>query len=47
MFKAFLNSICTDIDNQNKTIREAIELNLCGLYNIHYRVMNFKNYGNP
>ncbi len=45
--RAFLNSVCTDIDLNDKKIREAIELNLGGKYNIHYEVLNFKNYGNP
>jgi DNA (cytosine-5)-methyltransferase 1 len=45
--RAFLSSICTDTDNKPKTIREAIELNLGGKYNIHYQVINFKDYGNP
>jgi len=45
--RSFLNSICTDIDGKEKKIREAIELNLGGTYNIHYQVINFKNYGNP
>lgn len=45
--RAFLNSFCTDIDGKEKKIREAIELNLGGRYNIHYQVINFKDYGNP
>lgn len=45
--RAFLNSICTDIDGNDKSIRESIELNLGGKYNIHYQVINFKDYGNP
>ncbi len=45
--RAFLNSVCTDIDGKEKKIREAIELNLGGKYNIHYQVINFKDYGNP
>lgn len=45
--RAFLNSLCTDADGKDKKIREAIELNLGGKYNIHYQVINFKNYGNP
>ena len=45
--RAFLSSICTDIDKNPKTIREAIETNLGGKYNIHYQVINFKDYGNP
>ncbi len=45
--RAFLNSVCTDIDGTNKTIKEAIEGNLAGMYNILYRVVNFKDYGCP
>ncbi len=45
--RAFLSSICTDVDRAPKTIREAIETNLGGKYNIHYQVINFKDYGNP
>ena len=44
---AFLKSICTDIDGLDKPIRDAIELDLAGNYNIAARVINFKNYGNP
>lgn len=45
--RAFLNSSCTDVDGKERKIREAIELNLGGRYNIHYQVINFKDYGNP
>ncbi|PIR96908.1 MAG: restriction endonuclease [Candidatus Doudnabacteria bacterium CG10_big_fil_rev_8_21_14_0_10_41_10] len=45
--RAFLNSVCTDVDGKERKIREAIELNLGGRYNIHYQVINFKDYGNP
>jgi DNA (cytosine-5)-methyltransferase 1 len=45
--RAFLSSTCTDTDTKQKLIREAIETNLGGKYNIHYQVVNFKDYGNP
>ncbi len=45
--RAFLSSLCTDTDKNQKKIREAIELNLGGKYNIHYQIINFKDYGNP
>ena len=45
--RAFLNSICTDIDGKDKAIRQAIESDLSGEYNILYRVINFKDYSNP
>lgn len=45
--KPFLRSVCTDVDGVNKSIGEAITQNLSGLYNIHSRVLNFKEYGSP
>lgn len=45
--RAFLSSICTDIDGVDKSIREAISFNLGGNYNILYKVVNFKDYGCP
>lgn len=45
--RAFLTSVCTDVDGQDKSIKEAIEVNLSGSYNILYQVVNFKDYGNP
>lgn len=45
--RAFLSTLCADIDGKQKKIREAIEVNLGGRYNIHYQVINFKDYGNP
>ncbi len=45
--RAFLSSICTDIDGADKPIKEAITLNLGGHYNILYKVVNFKDYGCP
>ena len=44
--RSFLATLCTDIDKKEKTIKDAIELNLGGKYNIHYQVINFKDYGN-
>ena len=45
--RAFLTSICTDIDNEDKPIGQAIDYNLSGYYNIHTQILNFKNYGSP
>lgn len=45
--RAFLTSVCTDIDGIDKPIKEAIDKNLAGQYNILYRVVNFKDYGCP
>jgi len=45
--RAFLTTTCTDIDGDDKPIKEAMESNLGGLYHISYQVLNFKNYGNP
>ncbi len=43
--RAFLNTICTDIDGVDKPIREAIKYNLGGQYNILSKIVNFKEYG--
>jgi len=43
--RAFLTTLCTDIDGKEKTIQKAIELNLGGHYNILFKVVNFKDYG--
>lgn len=45
--RAFLTSACTDGDDNVCSIREAIDNNLSGLYNILFKVVNFKDYGNP
>lgn len=45
--RAFLTSVCTDVDGNDKPIHEAIDMNLGGHYNILYRVVNFKDYGCP
>lgn len=42
---AFMKTICTDIDGDNKTIAEAIESSLGRSYSYTSRVINFKNYG--
>ncbi len=43
--KAFLNTVCTDLDGKNKKIEEAIRENLSEFYDIERKVLNFKNYG--
>ena len=43
--RAFLNTICTDIDGVDKPIGEAIKYNLGGQYNILSKIVNFKEYG--
>jgi DNA (cytosine-5)-methyltransferase 1 len=43
--RAFLQTRCTDIDGHEKTIEEAIKLNLGGQYNIQFSIINFKDYG--
>lgn len=43
--RAFLNTICTDTDNVDKPIKNSIELNLSGNYNILSKIINFKEYG--
>lgn len=45
--RAFLTSLCTDIDGKDKPIKLAIDYNLSGEYNIYFQVINFKDYGNP
>lgn len=45
--RAFLNTACTDIDGQIKTINESISINLSGKYNIVSKVINFKDIGVP
>lgn len=44
--RSFLTTVCTDTDGKDRSIRDAIEMNLGGKYNIHYQVLNFKDYGN-
>lgn len=45
--RSFLKTYCTDIDGKDKTIGEAIEVNLSGEYHIHSTIINFKDYGCP
>lgn len=45
--RAFIKTICTDIDGNDKEIGEAIKHNLEEKYNIFYKIINFKNYGVP
>lgn len=45
--RAFMNTICTDIDGQDKKISESIYHNLGNEYNIHHKIINFKDYGVP
>ena len=42
---AFMKTVCTDIDEKEKPISEAIENNLGEKYSYISRVINFKNYG--
>lgn len=43
--RAFLKTLCTDLDGVDKPIKQAIDLNLGGHYNILYKIVNFKDYG--
>jgi len=45
--RAFLNTACTDIDGEVKTINESISANLSGKYNIVSKIINFKDIGVP
>lgn len=42
---AFLNTLCTDIDGEEKRIEDAINSNLSSNYNIYSKIINFKEYG--
>lgn len=43
--RAFLKTICTDNDGFDKPIKDAIQFNLAGNYNILYKIINLKEYG--
>jgi len=43
--RAFLNTVCTDIDGKDRPIKDAINLNLGGDYNILFEIINLKDYG--
>ncbi|MFA0520751.1 DNA cytosine methyltransferase, partial [Vibrio sp. 10N.222.55.E8] len=43
--RAFLKSVCTDLDGVDKSIKEAIYTNLGPDYLIESKVLNLKNYG--
>lgn len=45
--RALLKTDCIDLDGKEKSIEEAIELNLGGKYNILSKIINFKDYGVP
>ena len=45
--RAFMKTICTDTDGNDKPISESIYSNLADRYNIFHRVINFKDYGVP
>ena len=45
--RAFMKTICTDISGEEMTIEESIRRNLSELYNIEYKIINFKDYGVP
>lgn len=42
---AFLKSVCTDTDGEDKSIKDAIIYNLSSYYSIEFKVANLKNYG--
>ena len=43
--RAFLTTLCIDVDGKQKKIADAINNNLAELYNIEFKVLNFKDYG--
>ena len=45
--RAFLKTICTDVDGEDKPIEESILNNLSPDYNIFWKIINFKDYGVP
>lgn len=45
--RAFMKTICTDVDGIDKPIGESIYSNLSDRYNIFHKVINFKDYGVP
>lgn len=45
--RAFMNTICTDIDSVDRLIGDAIYKNLGETYHISSRIINFKDYGVP
>lgn len=45
--RAFMNTICTDVDGKDKKISESIYTNLGENYNIYHKIINFKDYGVP
>lgn len=45
--RTFLRTPCVDNDGEQKPIKEAIDTNLSGKFNILYNVVNFKDYGVP
>lgn len=42
---AFMKTLCTDIDGNEKTIADAIRSNLGDSYSYVHRIINFKDYG--
>lgn len=45
--RAFMKTICTDVDGVDRLIKDAIYNNLGKDYNIDYKIINFKEYGVP
>ena len=45
--RAFLGTPCSDVDGKERKIKDVINAHLGGIYNIHYQILNFKDYGNP
>ncbi|WP_312396873.1 DNA cytosine methyltransferase [Chryseobacterium sp.] len=43
--RGFLNTLCTDNDNVDKPIKDAITENLSSNYNLVFKIINFKDYG--
>ncbi len=43
--RAFMTTLCTDLNGENIKIGDAINKHLDNYYNIEYKVVNFKDYG--
>ncbi len=45
--RAFMTSVCTDLCGEDMLIKDSIFSNLSDMYNIYWKVVNFKDFGVP
>lgn len=45
--RAFMKSTCTDVSGKDMLIKDSIFSNLSEMYNIYWKVINFKDFGVP